>query len=246
MIGHTRSLAAILIIDALLQLHLPADAIQGTEQGCRLLQSLKYIYATYVPITSTKDLGVQALLAKFRGSERQAPDVLQLCETFKLMADEEAVHKGVKGVSGEGDKLIDWAITSYNTSTSNNSIKVHGVAKTAVKTVLIQSPGFIETVRKAWMMTKVRESAITVDVLASPFLRALKMDNGLSENQFWKDMLTPTTLKNQWWVKRALGAWESRVSMAQEQSGTGFNLRSKPARPPEPTPPHTLAPTRVC
>ena len=158
-------------------------------------------------------------------------------ETFKLMADEEAVHKGVKGVSGEEDKLIDWAIQSYNTSTSNSNFKVHGVAKTAVKTVLIQSPGFIETVRKAWMMTKVRESAITVDVLASPFLRALKMDNGLSENQFWKDMLTPTTLKNEWWVKRALGAWESRVSMAQEQSGTGFNLRSKPARPPEPTPP---------
>lgn len=222
-LGASRALAAVTLLDAILHLQI-WDQVLATGQGKRLLQSLKYVYATYTVSPEGKELAIRSLLAKMRGSERQRPDVLQLARTFEAMAS----LAQASNPNSTWDELLSNAIRDYNARSLVSAIRCAGSEALAVKFVAAQGPEFRELLARCWREVKTKDGPVTVSLLASPWLRQPPR----ADDPLWREILTPTPAKLQQWLLRVIKAWRARVARAQATTGKDLasTVASKPAQ----------------
>ena len=225
-LGASRALAAVVILDAVIELQL-GDALLKTTEGKRLLQSLKYVHATYTPAENKQELAVRSILAKMHGLERQRPDVLQLVRTFEAMA---AAMRASETQSSED--LLNEAVKLYNSSAQVASIRVMGNEGVAVKFVAGQSPEFREELAKCWRRVKAKDGPVTVSLLAQPWLRQVVR----TTDPLWRNILQPTPGKLLLWLRRVIRTWRARVLRSQAQTGRDLatTAASRPVQHPHP------------
>ena len=227
-LGVSRSLACIVCLEALISLSIPVADMLATERGSRLLSSFKYIHVTYTPVDGAAQLGFRVVLSKMRGSERQRPDPLQLARVFSETARlEQSANPNMAW-----DEAVTASILKYNKSTSVRSASVESDERLAVRLVMSQTAGFQAALERCWKDVKVREGPVTVTLLAKSFLREPRPAKDKAENPLWWEILSPSPAKNEEWIRRVIGAWESRVSRASAAAGKQVNLKSRPVSAP--------------
>jgi hypothetical protein len=93
-LGSSRSLSALLLLDAAIQAAQDGKVLDAKAQ--ELLVSCHYVWCTYDPLDSVDSQVHRSVMNKMRGSERQRPDVVQLAKAFNR-AVEAKVAEGVAG-----------------------------------------------------------------------------------------------------------------------------------------------------
>ena len=93
-LGSSRSLSALLLLEAAVQVLQTGGTLD--HQAQELLASFKFVWCTYDPIDTVDEHVHRSIMNKMRGSERQRPDVLQLCKAFSRAVE----AKEAEGVQG--------------------------------------------------------------------------------------------------------------------------------------------------
>ena len=218
-LGFSRSMAALCILETCVRIPL---SIEEMAQVSKELLSLRAISATYTPLADLGTAVIRTIAVKMRGSERQRPDPLQLAEAF-LKAVEARIAAGATKPKAQ---LIDEVMQQYNSTQVVTNCRVDGDEKQAVRFMIGCPPSAWATVRGIWNDFRVRESPLTANILASPWLKVPMRDIKAQLNPKWFAIMTPTPEKYEAWLRRVCVAFRLRVERAQS-TGKAPSLRTR-------------------
>ena len=218
-LGFSRSMAALCILETCVRLPLSnEDALQVSKE----LLSLRAICATYGGPADLGSTVMRTIAVKMRGSERQRPDALQLAEAFTKAAEARVAAGAAKSKA----ELVDEAMQLYNSTQIVSNCKVDGDEKQSVRFMIACPPSAWATVRGIWNDFRVRESPLTANLLAAPWLKAPMRDIKAQLNPKWFVIMTPTPEKYEAWLRRVCVAFRLRVERAQA-TGKAPSLRTR-------------------
>ena len=166
--GFSRALAALLLL----------EIVTGLEESEKtafheVLFSMKYIWCTFNPCANVIETIEKRIVVKMRASDRQRPDILQLRRAFTVAADMQ-MASGEKGTRAE---LLAKAMLDYNKRQDVAGCRLEGDERAGVKFLTSIAPSLAPLLRECWNEFKVRESAVTANMLAAPWL--VQMPSGL-------------------------------------------------------------------
>jgi len=159
--GFSRALAALILLEICTGL----EESEKLEMGS-VIDSMRFIWCTFDAGANVIDTIEKSIMVKMRASDRQRPDVLQLSHAFTLAAE----MQQASGVPGTREELLARAMTDYNKKQDVASCRLEGDERAAVKFVTIVAPNLAPLLRECWNAYKVRESAVTANFLAAPWL----------------------------------------------------------------------------
>ena len=159
--GFSRALAALILLEICTGL----EESEKLEMGS-VIDSMRFIWCTFDAGANVIETIEKSIMVKMRASDRQRPDVLQLSRAFTLAAE----MQQASGVPGTREELLARAMTDYNKKQDVASCRLEGDERAAVKFVTIVAPNLAPLLRECWNAYKVRESAVTANFLAAPWL----------------------------------------------------------------------------
>ena len=162
-LGFSRALTALLLLEMMCRM---AFELQELQELVPLISSLQYVWCVYDPATDAIKEVENSILAKMRGSERQRPDLLQLAQAFSLAAD----LKVSQGKKSTREETLNAVMAEYNKKQAVANCRLEGDERTGVKFLVLSAPDVCRYLREVWNEFRVRESPITVHMLAASYL----------------------------------------------------------------------------
>lgn len=167
----------------------------------------------------------RSINAKMRGSERQRPDVLQMAKAFGQAADVQ-IRQGSH--SSKAD-IIAKAMVNYNKHQKVANCKIEGDERAAVRFLAQASDQVWQVLRAIWNDFRVRESPVTANLLAAPYLLGPPSGLTAAANPKWFIFLTPNAAKHELWLRRLDGAFRARLDrMRREGKSPSLQSRAVP------------------
>jgi hypothetical protein len=210
-LGFSRALAAICIVETMTSLSWSADEVSEVS---KVVNTLMYLYCNYQPECNVTTIIEKTIALKMRGSERQRPDVVQLARVFSYAAR----VKVSQGVVGTPVDILNGVMLDYNKTQLVNNCRLEGPERQVVKFLCLTAPGLNDILRHCWNEFRVRESPITVNMLSSSFLTASPQGLTAQQNPKWFQILTADNEKYQCWARRLIGAFKARLDKARAES----------------------------
>ena len=162
-LGFARALAALLILEIMCRsVWSPEELLELTPVIC----SLQFVWCVYDPAMDTLKEVERTILAKMRGSERQRPDLLQLAHAFSFAAE----MKVSQGRKGTREDMLNAVMAEYYKYQAVANCRLEGDERTGVKFLAVIAPEVCPYLREVWNEHRVRESPVTVHMLAAPWL----------------------------------------------------------------------------
>jgi hypothetical protein len=162
-LGFSRALAALLILEIMCRMSWSVEELQEMSP---VIRSLQYVWCVYDPAMDTFREVEETILAKMRGSEHQRPDLLQLAHAFSFAAE----MKVSQGKQRTREALLNAVMAEYNRSQPVGNCRLEGDERTGVKFLAVIAPEVCPYLREVWNEHRVRESPVTVHMLAAPWL----------------------------------------------------------------------------
>ena len=159
--GFSRALAALLLLEICTVL----EASEVSEMS-KVIDSLRFLWCTWDPSANVIDTIEKSIMVKMRASDRQRPDVLQLSRAFTMAAE----MQQAAGTPGSRAELLTRAMADYNKRQDVASCRLEGDERAAVKFLTLTAPSLAPMLRTCWNEFKVRESAVTSNMLAAAWL----------------------------------------------------------------------------
>ena len=236
-VGFGKSLASQLILMCVAQNGISDSAIADLMPA---LVSLCRVQATYDPAGDIETQVLRSLTTKMHMTNRQRPDAVQLCAAFS---------KSVQSKQAVGDtrvrrEILAAVIDTYNLRAFSRGCRIHNEERAAINLLDLQTPGFIDRLKRHWQAYQVSDSAVPVTLLNSTFLRLTYVPPVTAkENPLWHRILSPSAEKNEEWLNRSTTAFTVRLDV-KRASGKVPTLRGGAAaqyRDSDPSQVHQLA-----
>ena len=217
--GASKNAAALLVAEMAMISGVSKEQWDDKSRHC--LESLVLITARYTGEASISELVNNVTLLKQRASETQRMDVIQLINVFGVSAEQLAKENPNSGKDFR--ELIIESINNFNRTTSVRNCKVEGNERQAVANLYSWGPESRKLVRMCWNEFKVKESPITVQLLATNFMQK-KPPSAMQPN--WKSWMEPLKSKMVVVFERAMSMYHAKMSQFNAARSTNARVQS--------------------
>ena len=217
--GASRIAAALLVAEMAMVSGVSKE--QWDDRSLLCLESLVFITARYTGEATISDLVHGVTLLKQRASATQRMDIIQLINVFGVAADQMATAN-----PDSGKEFRDWiieCINIFNRTTTVRNCKIEGNERQAVANLYSWGRQSKAIVRQCWNDFKVKESPITVSILATNFLQKTPPVT-MSAN--WKAWMEPTTEKMPCFLERKVMMYHAKLSQFNAAKTNRSKLQS--------------------
>ena len=211
--GASKNAAALLVAEMAMISGTPMEHWDRRSLAC--LESLVFITARYGGESTITELVNNVTLVKNRAAETQRMDVEQLIRVYSVAA--EAAAKENPNSGKEFRELLIECINNFNKTTTVRNCKIEGNERQAVANLWSWGQDSRRLVRACWNEYKVKESPITVSLLATNFL-GKKPPATMQPN--WTNWMSPLKEKMVVVLERAMATYRARLTQFNSARGT--------------------------